>query len=370
MYIPTGQNLFCYDVNYLYPFVMLEHKYPVGQISEFFGDISILEDKYWIAEASVRTKRDLRHPYLQIHHSIDGNKSRLRTISPNGCFNMKIHKPEYVNALKDYDIIIKEGYYFEEGDIFSKFVLDLYTLRKTYVKSHPLNLTCKLLMNSLYGRFGMKPITTTQKFVDRKTFLKLTQEYNEIDFIDLDKYGLFVTYEDPKKINSDHKVSVGIASAVTAFSRVHMTKFKNRLDFNLYYSDTDSIFIDIWLYRKYVGSEIGQFKLEYALKEAVFLGPKIYAGITTDDKYINKIKGFKNSKSVDFNDLKSLLHKNSKGLDLQHQKWFRSLSEESIQIQDQVYHLMTTENKRIFMYDDKGIANNTKAITVTSVFNK
>ena len=247
---------------------MLEHKYPVGQISEFFGDISILEDKYWIAEASVSTKKELRHPYLQIHHSIDGNKSRLRTISPNGCFNMKIHKPEYVNALKDYDIIIKEGYYFEEQDIFSKFVLDLYTLRKTYDKSHPLNLTCKLLMNSLYGRFGMKPITTTQAFMNKRQFDQLLQKNCVVnDFVDLGENGLFVTYENPfNKISDDHKVSVGIASSVTAFSRVHMSKFKNTHDFNLYYSDTDSIFIDKELDNKDVGTEIGQFKLEYKIK--------------------------------------------------------------------------------------------------------
>ena len=31
----------------------------------------------------------------------------------------------------------------------------MYDLRKSYPKTHPLNLIAKLLMNSLYGRFGM-----------------------------------------------------------------------------------------------------------------------------------------------------------------------------------------------------------------------
>ena len=34
---------------------------------------------------------------------------------------------------------------------------------------------------------------------------------------------------------SDHKVSISIASAVTAYSRVYMSQFKNNYMYNLYY---------------------------------------------------------------------------------------------------------------------------------------
>ena len=45
--------------------------------------------------------------------------------------------------------------------------------------------------------------------------------------------------------NETHSnISIGIASAITAYSRIHMTQFKNNSDYNLYYSDTDSIYID------------------------------------------------------------------------------------------------------------------------------
>ena len=40
-----------------------------------------------------------------------------------------------------------------------------------------------------------------------------------------------------------------------------------------------------------VGSDLGQFKLENCFTEIVFLGPKIYSGITTTGKLITKIKG-------------------------------------------------------------------------------
>ena len=278
---------------------------------------------------------------------------------------MIIHKPEYHNALKDYDIQIKNGYCFEEKDIFSKFVDDLYTLRNKYPKGEAMNLACKLLMNSLYGRFGMQPITQTQKFMNKNQFLEVCQNFTVNDFIDLDEKGLFVSYEDPKNYKDDHKVSVGIASAVTAYARTYMTKFKNNPLFNLYFSDTDSIFTDKELGLELIGDEIGQFKLEYIFSVAVFLGPKIYGGITTDGKIIIKIKGFKKASEVQLSDLIKLLHKDSSPLILNHDKWYRNLSTETINIHNEIYHLVKTENKRNFIYDDKGIAIDTIAISIS-----
>ena len=77
MYLPRGKNVYSYDVNSLYPFVMKENLFPTGAINEFEGDIT---DKYWIAESKVSTKKDLKHPYLQIHHK---SKNGFRTQMEN-----------------------------------------------------------------------------------------------------------------------------------------------------------------------------------------------------------------------------------------------------------------------------------------------
>src|ERR1700674_212937 len=40
-------------------------------------------------------------------------------------------------------------------------------------------------------------------------------------------------------------VNIAIASAVTAYARIHMSQFKNNPSFpNLYYTDTDSLYFD------------------------------------------------------------------------------------------------------------------------------
>lgn len=63
---------------------------------------------------------------------------------------------EMDNAVKyGYKFKIMKGYTFDKANIFKEYIDFLYTLRSEYPKSNPLNYIAKLLMNSLYGRFGM-----------------------------------------------------------------------------------------------------------------------------------------------------------------------------------------------------------------------
>jgi hypothetical protein len=89
-------------------------------------------------------------------------------------------------------------------------------------------------------------------------------------------------------------VNIAIASAIKA--RVHMSIFKNNLNFNLYYSDTENAVIDAPLSSNLVGSELDQVKLEYIIGHAVFLAPKVYGLITEDGEEIFKIKSVNQDK--------------------------------------------------------------------------
>jgi hypothetical protein len=64
-------------------------------------------------------------------------------------------------------------------------------------------------------------------------------------------------------------VNIAIAATITAAGRVFMSILKNRSEFNLYYSDTDSAVIDAPLPEAIVGSGLGQFKLEYVIERAI-----------------------------------------------------------------------------------------------------
>ncbi len=61
--------------------------------------------------------------------------------------------------------------------------------------------------------------------------------------------------------------------------------------------------------------------------------------------------------------MKSLLNKDS-SIPLHHTKWFRSIEESHIEMKDQIYNLMKTENKREFTYNEDGLAIDTRPFKV------
>jgi hypothetical protein len=84
------------------------------------------------------------------------------------------------------------------------------------------------------------------------------------------------------------KSNVAIAAAVTSYARIEMMKLKMlllKLGIKLYYTDTDSFFVDKELPDYLIGKELGQLKDELnggIIKKAYFLGIKKYGYI--DDK--------------------------------------------------------------------------------------
>ena len=364
MYKPNALNkdIYVYDVNSLYPFVMSEFKYPVGPIIQFDGDPSILDNKYWIGDVNITSKKDMFIPPIQLHYNIIKKAGGIRTISPNGSFNIKLNSPEY-SYKEFYNFKINSGYLFSKEYIFKDFINILYEMRKSFPKSDPMNYISKLLMNSLYGRFAMKNFKNQFSFFTKDEFLELLSKDNIeiINYIDLND-SLFINYIDNNDLDKESKTSISIASAVTAYSRSYMySVIKNNID-NIYYTDTDSLYLDHPLDENLVDpKELGKFKLEYIFKDSIYLGPKIYAGITQNNDYICKIKGFKDK--VPFEDLKTLLIKDNK-LTLSHVKWFRSLINGNITLKDQIYELQKTENKRLIIYNNDNLAISTKPYSI------
>lgn len=52
----------------------------------------------------------------------------------------------------------KRGFLFRQDYLFKDYVQNLYELRISSPKISPINIIAKLLLNSLYGRFGMKDL--------------------------------------------------------------------------------------------------------------------------------------------------------------------------------------------------------------------
>jgi len=388
MYIPKplpGVNaIYCYDVNSLYPTSMKEGMMmPVISrknkfIRYFEGDINNVEFRpFGFLNCEINTTKHLKHPILQVKRKIINNKDLgggVRTISPLGNWKGMYFSEELNNAEKyGYKYKFNSGYIFEQKDVFAGFIDVVYDIKQKAAESNDSvwYLISKLFLNSLYGRFGMDPNFENHVITKNENINSYLNKYKVIDFKQISdgkvlisyikkddfEFSNFKTSGNIKNIN----VSVSISSAITAYARMFMSKFKNNPNYNLYYTDTDSVYTDKPLVGRFIGTKLGQFKLENVFTDAVFLAPKVYGGITEDGKEINKIKGYKNK--ISFDDLKSLLKKD-KSLEISQEKWFKSLVNSKISIKDQIYTLAVTENKRKLIFDDNDYLIDTEPLVI------
>jgi hypothetical protein len=350
VYIPWGFNVLIYDVNSLYPYVMANLPMPVDNIKYFEGDITLIDpDAFGFFECEIITPKNLNRPLLQTKIKINNNNV---TMAPLGKWKQIIFSEE-LNDYKKYGYKFKilRGYTFNKSNIFEDYVNDLYSIKKNSSKNSSWYLISKLLMNSLYGKFGMNPNLPSHLIIDQSE-LEFYQNNKDNIIIDVTPLSLnkviISLFND--SLTHNFKVNISIASAITSYARIYMSKFLGDPNLNIYYTDTDSIDVDKPLDDKFIGNELGQFKLEYKFIEVVFLPPKVYGGSYLDGnnlREISKIKGYKNQ--VDLKFLRKLLIRNE-NLKLDNEKWFRNIYDGNIEIKKQIYNLAINNNKRKLKY--------------------
>jgi hypothetical protein len=261
-----SSGLYAYDVNSMYPFVMLSPM-PI----QFIGRSLRFNDRYFgFIEATVYTPEHYV-PVLPVHleklyfpvGDIRGvwTTEELRAAEENGATILKIHT----------------GYYFETAPIFSEYVQKLYHLKKT-AASTAVRLIAKGLLNSLYGKFGQNP--TKKIYVSER--VAPSGSYPIIN-PDGSPSG-FAYYE---RTSHSAYLLPHLSSAVTSKARLHLF---TKLDAHSYYCDTDSVFTDVI---QPVSKELGEWG-EVGHGEAFFIQPKLYKF-----KGVWKSKGLNREQSID-----------------------------------------------------------------------
>jgi len=94
-----------------------------------------------------------------------------------------------MNKYKEYGYTFEiiKGYSFNRANLFKEFIKELYKIKESTEKSDPMYLISKLLMNSLYGRFGMEIILNNSKIInsDKLGGLIAANKYLIEDIIDM-----------------------------------------------------------------------------------------------------------------------------------------------------------------------------------------
>lgn len=200
-----------------------------------------------------------------------------KTIFPVGTWK-GIYFSEELKAVAKlgYQFKLGQAYEFNSEVLFKDYVDYFYNIKK--VATGPKRFIAKMMLNNLYGIFGrslvgLKPLIIEQHDVAPFITLMRSKALTNIN----DKYAMVLTDESTNtdnllRLDSNYflessssmkiptKANVAIAAAVTAYTRIHMMDLK--LNYDVCYSDTDSIFTTHPLPDHLIGPGLGQLKDE------------------------------------------------------------------------------------------------------------
>lgn len=183
-----------------------------------------------------------------------------------------------------YKIEPKKSYVFKSEYIFKEFVNDFYKIKQNAEKDTPMYLIAKLLMNSLYGKFGQRQISESMI----KDSSPDPEKYKVKEIIDFDTGWCKVEEEGKGKMYLPQ-----IAVHVTAMAQLWLYKSIEEIlekGYKIYYCDTDSITTD---YRNLpTSTELGDWKLEKRILSGYFVLPKTYKTIDDKGKIELRAKGY------------------------------------------------------------------------------
>jgi len=185
---------------------------------------------------------------IQVDEPCIGIKDE-RLIFPIGRFNAVLTTPEIIYVMKHHKIkSVSEVAIYQQSPVFERWVDSLYNLRKEFFAENNdlYSKLTKLLMNSLYGKFGQMTEEITEIgeadpniIMSGRVFNMETGEwYSQWIF------GGKVFARGPKKTEWVHSSPV-IASHVTAHARMELwNTIKTAGRENVLYCDTDSVMVN------------------------------------------------------------------------------------------------------------------------------
>jgi hypothetical protein len=359
-----GEKLFYYDVNSLYPYSMMKPM-PFKLIKHHNNlNIDLTVDTklfgFFEAECVIPNTGRPMLPY----------KFEGKTIYPFGEWKGTYFSEEMKALLKyGYKFKLIRGYEFSKIYLFNDYIDYFYNKKK--ISTGASRFIAKMHLNQLYGVFGRKQVVVDtinvynvdiEKYLLSrivKTIIKINNEKScilllgNLDSDILAKLNLELE-ANLNSLNYEVKSNVALAAAVTSYSRIHMLPFK--INGDVLYSDTDSIFTSDKLEDTQVGKALGLMKDELdgnVIKEAYFLGIKQYGYYYLDsnnNKIENSVFAGVPRDSLTFNEVKSVFdgYTIKKKIPLRFYKSFKDLS---IKIKSDMEMELTRSN-------DKKLINN------------
>lgn len=279
----TGEveNVNVYDVNSMYPAQMHDREYPCGYQGYWTKEFN--PDAVGLWRGSFKQPEEPYPPFLF--------DDTLKRAAYAGHGVLTTEEITYLCSLGG-TFKLEDGYvYVRTGKLFADYIENAYNQRRTAQEAGDdvLATILKLLMNSLYGKFGQREECVTIKLLSGSQQKELLESGGH--FQSLGQFSI-VTEQ-----NALPHVFVGIAAHVTAYARVALHKLmaeQIRHGHDVWYCDTDSVHTTGTMEES---AALGAVKREFT-GSAVYAGKKMYA-LMNEKQVKMSLKGVRRPKATD-----------------------------------------------------------------------
>jgi len=274
------------DVNSLYPSVMRNNRYPIG--NHIFTTI-YQQDKLGIYKCLVKKPNNLKYPvvYDKQHKSynlFENDKEQYYTSID-------------IEQMRKYGYIVNiiDGHYWKETDyIFKEYIDEFYKVKQTATKGSPQYENAKLMLNAIYGKMLQGDIHETAYTVATK------EELLEVKKSIAYKTGSLSGTADIENGTFNYIFTEGagefsrktphLGAFILSYSKIPVyEKFK---DCEPYYTDTDSIYCEAKYGHLFdIGDELGQWSddLKGKIIYGSFMAKKLKMVQVVEPNYIYKV---------------------------------------------------------------------------------
>lgn len=266
------------DINSMYPYVMQNNDYP-NSLYRYHTGGTINQLYRYIQKYAIVADVTIDTPEPVFPHKV-----LKKVCYPIGRFRTTLTTPELAMCLfNGWLVELHSWAHYQKAPIFKEYVDHFYSLRMGYERqgNRPFSKICKLLLNSLYGKFGQWGIE--EKYIgpcpiDEISIEPLSDTVNGREG-DLIKVGgsVIERYKSGEHYNS----SPIIASHVTAYARLLLySMVKAAGNKNCFYMDTDSLLVShsglVNLTHLMHPTTLGMLKLEAKADYVEIFSPKDY----------------------------------------------------------------------------------------------
>lgn len=361
------------DVTSLYPWVNFVKEYPIGHPIVINCEFDDLENYFGIVKCSVLPPRDLYLPVLPMH--CGPNKKLVFPLCQKCAENFQVEVCEHSEKERimtgtwfseELKLAVKKGYkivkmhtvwHFEQrsDQLFREYVKTFYKKKllssklpftdtdeilnyidkvrekegidienvDDFSENPGLRQLTKLMLNNLWGRFGMRENLSKSKFVSKFEDLKKTLDDDSVEV-----EGVRITTDSTVQVIYKMKsneflplsvdTNIFVALTTTAWARIRLYQEMDVLKERLLYCDTDSV-----IYKRsmtdaenlkigpYLGEMTNELDVGDSIVNFVSGGPKNYAYRTAKGKVVVKVKGFTlnavNSCAFSFDNVKQVI---------------------------------------------------------------